>query len=392
MKRLAITPMVVLCLVIGLALSAGSEPLKFSNLIAALRTTTATRSTRTVNYLHHSRRKSSAYTVSVVKHPWKPGIPQWGVQAYWPDNPGDLLSTIWTKAQRIVDYIVELDANSICISFPFYTPSIDGSTVSAGAGTPSPARVGILIREARRAYLRVTVRPILDEATLGPPKGWRGIIKPADRDVWFASYQRLLMPYARISQKYGAASLVVGTELDSMEGDHRWDGLIASLGRQFKGEISYDAAWPDYLSRPVNIPVHYLGVDSYFPVDAPDSASIAGLVAGWNRWLDRKSTGKLPRILLSEVGIVAQDDAYAAPGKFDARHRSDPWIQANWYRAACAVARERDMAGLYVWALDFNSNPDKPTPPTAASPFTFAGRPQSELALRACFSTSYKVR
>jgi hypothetical protein len=384
--------------VIALPLSLGSDPLNFSSLTATLQhiwsataTPAATRSPRQPNHAHQDHLTLNTYAVSTAAEPWKPGIPQWGVQVYWANNGDDPQSATWSKAQRIINYIVRLKANSISISFPFSMRTINASSVSAEPATPSPARVAILIEEARRANLRVTVRPLVDEASLSPRTGQRGGIEPTDRDAWFASYQMFLTPYAQVSQEYGAASFVAGTELSSMEGDRRWDGLVAALGREFKGEIAYDAAWFDYVSRHVNMPVYHLGVDAYFPVGVPDSASVSELIAGWSSWLDRKSTGALPRILLGEVGITAQDGAYAAPGDFHVKHAYNPQVQANWYTAACTIARTRDMVGLYVWSLDFNSDPDKPAP-LSASRLAFAGRQQSEDALRACFSTSYPVQ
>jgi hypothetical protein len=329
-------------------------------------------------------RKPDPYPVESVADPWLPGMTQWGIQVYWQSTASDPPGYTWGKAQRIVNYVVGLNANSLCISFPFYTPDITASTVGAKPATPSPARVAILIQEARRAGLRVTVRPILNETSLDPPAGWRGAIEPADRDVWFASYQRLLTPYAKIAQKYGAATFTVGTELDSMQGDPRWSGLVTAIAHVFHGQVSYDANWSDYITTPqVEVPVRSFGVDAYFPVDAPDSAPLSELIAGWDGWLDRKTAGPLPSIVLSEVAIGAEDDAYDSPGNFYVSDPYNPHVQANWYTAVCAVTRQRHMAGMYVWSVDFNANPALPSP--SESPLDFLGRPLSEQALRACF-------
>jgi Glycoside Hydrolase Family 113 len=394
MKRLAIIPVVVLSLVIAVPLSMGSDPLRFGQLVTKLWNSRQTHvDTQTPERPNKVRRgsASSLDIVSTVAHPWKTGLPQWGVQVYWAYNPSDSQSYTQRKAQRIVNYIVRLNANSICISFPLFMSS-SNAILSTGPATPSPSRIGILIKAARRAYLRVTVRPIVGQASPGSPIGRYRVIRPSNWNTWFASYQALLIPYARVSQEYGAASFVVGTELSSMEGDRRWKGIVAAIKKKFAGEIAYDAAWTDYISRYVNMPVYHLGVDAFFPVNAPDSAPISKLVAVWNDWLDRKSTGPLPRVMLSEIGITPQDGAYPTPDRFHPGNAYSPQVQANWYKAACIVTRERDMAGLYVWSLAFNSDLGKPTPPSSASPFAFAGRPQSERALRACFSSSYQVR
>jgi hypothetical protein len=384
-RPVALIPLAIIGLLIALPLVFGTYPVKLG-LIHWTHSTAIPGSQARPRAT--ARRKQPApvpYPVLTAASPWRPGMTQWGIQVYWQETAADPPGYTWGKAQRIVDYIVGLKANSLCISFPFYTPDISASTVDAKPTTPSPARVAILIQEARRAGLRVTVRPILNEASLNPPAGWRGAIEPADRDTWFASYRRLLLPYAKVAQEYGAATFVVGTELDSMEGDPRWAGLTGAIGHVFHGQISYDVNWSDYITTAdVQVPVRSFGVDAYFPVDAPDSAPVSELVAGWDAWLDRKTSGPLRSLVLSEVAIGAEDDAYDSPGNFYVNNPYNPRVQANWYTAVCTVTGQRHMAGMYVWSLDFNANPA--APPRSESPLDFLGRPLSEQALRACFS------
>jgi hypothetical protein len=391
MKRsrpVALIPLAIIALVVALPLVFGAYPVKLGLIQLSHGTVSSGGQARVGAEARAARRRRAdpaPYPVRTTARPWLPGMTQWGIQVYWQSTASDPPDYTWGKAQRIVDYIAGLDANSLCVSFPFYTPDITASTVGAQPTTPSPARVAILLQEARRAGLRVTVRPILDEASLNPPEGWRGAIEPADRGEWFASYQRLLLPYAKVAQQYGAATFVVGTELDSMEGDPHWAGLIAAVARVFHGQISYDVNWSDYISTAqVQVPVRSFGVDAYFPVDAPDSAPVSELVAGWDSWLDRKTTGPLRSLVLSEVAIGAEDGVYDSPGNFYVNNTPNPRVQANWYTAVCAVTRQRHMAGMYVWSLDFNANPARP--PAEESPLDFLGRPLSERALRACFS------
>jgi hypothetical protein len=384
-KRMALIPLAVIGILVTVPLAFGNYPVK----LGSLPWSSSTATSRTTSVSHRKaviRPKPVPYPVQTVADPWQEGMTQWGIQVYWQSTASDPPDYTWGKAQRIVNYIVGLDANSLAISFPFYTPDITANTVGAKSATPSPARVAILIQEARRAHLRVTVRPILNEASLDPPTGWRGAIEPTDPDEWFASYERFLLPYAEVAQKYGAATFVVGTELDSMEGDPHWAGLIAAIAQVFHGQISYDANWSDYIeTAAVQVPVHNLGVDAYFPVDAPDSAPVSELVTGWDSWLDRKTTGRLSSLVLSEVAIGAEDGAYDSPDNFYVSNPYNPQVQSNWYTAVCTVVQQRKMAGMYVWSLDFNAIPSRP--PASESPLDFLGRPLSQSALRACFSS-----
>jgi hypothetical protein len=324
-----------------------------------------------------------------VDRVWKPGMPQWGVQVYWEENRKQSNTYIERKAGNLADYLVGLHANSVSISFPFYTGGISSTTISRGAKTPSWERLARVLQVFRDAGLRTSIRPIMNEESLNPPKGWRGSIKPASRGAWFVSYSKFLGPYLRMAQKSKVATLVVGTELSSMEGDPRWKSLVFKAKKIYSGEIAYDANWDKYVGAHVSMPVDHLGVDAYFPVKVPDTASVGTLVNGWNTWLDKKTTGPLPRIVLSEAGIGAMDGAYRAPGDFYTRRTLNPKVQANWYTAVCEVVQQRKMSGVYWWSIYFDDNTHTPPDDKTASRLDFAGRPKSEKAIRACFTSDY---
>jgi hypothetical protein len=97
-----------------------------------------------------------------VTFPWKPGRPQFGMNVYWIDNPRDSEEVIRAKARRIIDYVIPLDANSIALSFPFFTSGPRASSEFATRSTPSARRVGIALAEFRRSGLRSTLRQLLD--------------------------------------------------------------------------------------------------------------------------------------------------------------------------------------------------------------------------------------
>lgn len=323
-----------------------------------------------------------------VAKPWKPGAPQWGVQLYWEDNRKQSLAYLTRKAQTQAKYLIGLKANSVALSFPFYTGTVTSTKIAAGGRTPTPERLGAVLQVFEDAGLRTTVRPLMDETSLGGLPEWRGTLRPSDLDAWFAHYKKFMGPYVDVAQKHKVATFTLATEFNSLEGDPRWESLVHGVEKRFSGEVGYDANWDNYVKGRIDMPVTTLGVDAYFPVKVPDDAPVQDLVDGWNTWLDKKSTGPLPKIVFSEAGIGAMDGAYHAPGNFYTKSKVNPTVQAHWYTAVCKVVRQRKMSGVYWWSIYFDSNPFAP-PPASASRLDFAGRPRSEQAVRSCFGSDY---
>lgn len=322
-----------------------------------------------------------------VARPWRRGDPQLGAQVLWYTYPGETDPSVRANALRLVNYMVGRHMNAVSVTFPFATAGPTASRVGVSAATPSVRHLGMLLDTAAAAGLRIMVRPLLDERSLvaRDPLAWRGSLAPADRAAWFRSYEAFLAPYLALAARHHVSTFVVGAELTSLEDDPRWRSLIATARRSFRGELSYDANWDDYVSRHVPVPVDHLGIDAYFPLARlGDDASVAEIAEGWQRWLDRKTTGKLPRIVLSEVGIIAENGAYRHPAVWTGGEKLNPTVQQRWFEAACRVARDREMAGLYWWNLDFHADPAAGAP--AGSHTSFLGRP-AEAVITSCFRT-----
>jgi hypothetical protein len=323
-----------------------------------------------------------------VTFPWAPGRPQLGMNVFWIDDSRDSDEVVRAKARRAADYLVTVDANSVTLSFPFYTAGPRASSVRATSSTPSPHRVAIALDELRRSGLRTTLRPLMDEKSLVAAGGgnWRGSVEPADRDAWFASYSTFLDPYLKVARSAGATTFVIGAELTSLEGDPRWRALVRKAEQVFGREISYAVNWDSYVRGPSRMPVDHLGIDAYFPLQVSDDASVGTLAAGWNRWLDRRSAGPLVGVAFAEVGLPAESSAYRHPAAWGStRGRAlNLAVQQRWFTAACQVARQRKMAGLYWWKVDFHEDPVQADPAQDRHD-SFVGRP-GEDAIQSCFS------
>ena len=330
------------------------------------------------------------YPVRTVRHAWAPGTPQLGVQVYWESNDADPDRVVWAKAQRIVDYVTGLNANSLTVSFPFFTAGMQASTVGGQQHTPTPHRLEILVHEASLAGLHVTVRPILDEKTLHPPDGWRGSIRPDSVPGWFASYRAFLTPYLQAAERQRAAAFVVGTELNSMEPRPGWKDLVAAAHAAFSGEIVYDLNYDNYARGIFPAGMDGYGIDAYIPVHAPTTPASDTVSRAWDEFLASADRDAPRGAIISEVGIPARRGAWGKPGDFTSSGAYDPEIQPTWYRGVCEVARRRRIGGLYFWKVDFDADPAHP--PAGRRPtMDFLGRATSEQAIRDCLGSPWTV-
>jgi hypothetical protein len=334
---------------------------------------------------------ASQAPVPTVQDPWHTGMPQLGIQVYWTANQDDGSdAVVQAKARRIINYAISLNANSIAISFPFYTGGITSDEVYAESGaTPTAAHIAIFLAQAAQSHIRVTLRPILDEEVLVAenPLAWRGSIEPSDRAAWFRNYRKLLLPYAAVAQAGHAATLVLGTELESLEDDSHWHGLIKSIRTVYSGQLTYDENYDEFAANDSILPLHSYDIDAYPRFDLPDSASVATLTHAWDAWLGAHPIAVRRKLTLTEVGIDAVADSYGDPGAWLSTINSpiDAKVQANWYRAVCdAISAEQIGGGVYWWEVNFDVDPADPGP-FLSDRLTFVGRPAQQV-IRNCFT------
>jgi hypothetical protein len=328
--------------------------------------------------------------VEHVSSPWQAGQAQLGVDVYWAEQTAESDAVVDAKIVKTVDYAVSLGANWISVSFPFVTTGVHADEVSASPTmTPSLARLQTFVQIARSAGLHVALRPILDETALvkQDPNAWRGSIDPADFADWFAGYRSLLATYAQLAQQTGVGAFYVSTELTSMEGfTDDWTALIAAIRQIYTGPL-YDSI--NYNRLPpgdTKIPGADLAVDAYFPMTGlGDDATVAQLVAGWDTWLDQYSTGDLSDLTFSEAGIVPEDGAYQSPYIWNSDATPDPQIQTRWYEAACQVAQQRHVAGIYWWYLNLENADEPADTPVSADPMSFLDTPGAAV-IKSCFA------
>ncbi len=329
----------------------------------------------------HPAKHRPVAKVLVVKKPWRPGQQQKGVAIYFGAYPRETPWQARLAAAPVLDYVVSLGANSVSLSFPFFTDNLYSSRVFRTGSTPSPRMMKAVVLEAQKRRLRVSIRPLLDETNL-IGIGWRGSIKPRSLDEWFTSYRRFLSPYLRVAQQTRAAGFVTGVELNSLSNDYQWPSLIKWMRSKYKGKLSYSANW-DSLHSLLSNKVDEKGFDTYFSLNLNDNASQSEVSAAWDDWV-RRNLASPKKLVLAEVGIAPESRAYQHPWWWGRPGASlNLSIQRRWFTAACSAFRRHKLAGIYFWRVNVGENVKKANW-RSVDHGTFVGRPAA-LAIRRCF-------
>jgi len=330
-----------------------------------------------------------AQPVVPVARPWQPGALQYGIQLYWHTwVPNEEIEPV---ADRLLNYIVGLGANSVSISFPIYTDGVSPTRVgSLKKQTPTPQQLGIVVAAAKARHLRVTLRPLVDQKVLkqAGESEWRGTIRPENIAGWFKSYDDFVLQYVAVAKQYEVEEFVAGAELVALQSQtaewQRLGRLISQSG--YAGVVSYAMSWDDL----ADMPFEELGVDAYPNTDLPDTATVQQLTDSLTRWFEGLPGTIRPRLTAQEVGIPNEAGMYHKPWSWGTQAdtcaiKLNFDVQKNWFAAACSAVKVAKLRGIYYWMLDSNAYLAQDHPSSEPSGMFF-GRP-SEQSIRDCFSS-----
>lgn len=287
-----------------------------------------------------------------------------------------------TKLTVLLDRLLDLNVNSVRLALSLFQENWTSSTVFTKTdgefGSITDDNLKTFVEEAHKRRLSVMVSPLLDEQSLIPDGQWRGSIQPADTGEWFRSYTSLIDRYGRLAQELGVEALVVGSELQSLEAAaDDWVELIRTVREGFGGDIVYAFNWDSLLStdgldRPslqvLTNALDYIGISSYYPLDAPSGAVVDEIVAAWQPWmanLDSIRNAYRKPILFTEVGARSIKDSYQTSNSYYFDHGIpvpvDERAQEVYFQSVCAGPK-RLLQGLYVWRVNVYTLELKGTP------------------------------
>jgi len=281
--------------------------------------------------------------------------------------------------QRTLAYIKNvLKANAVGIVWNLYAPSPYTDAVKVTDSTLSASNVGILTRIAIQDHLLVEYRPLV--LVPSAQNQWEGLISPYPPAGWFNNYYQAELPYLRTAQQFGVSEFVTGTELQDLNSSPLWPSFFARVSQVYHGVISY-SSWdgnyfggdPDtslQVARPELLPVKYLGMDMYWHMNLPATATTAEVAAAWEAIFGKMPPSILRRTAIDETGIPARAGAYANPEDLGAPGLRSEQVQMNWFTAACATVRQYHMRGVFFFKVDLTDNPAHP----ATSLSTFEGQ------------------
>ncbi len=239
-----------------------------------------------------------------------------------------------------VDAIADLGANTLLLVTPMFQERVDSSEVRINpVRCPTTEQLSAILRRAHRRGLQTVLLPIVLIEFPGE-KDWRGVLKPADPEAWWASYERFIDYYLDIAVANSVDVFSVGSELNTTESEPpRWRRIIDRVRTRFGGRLTYTANWDRYEAVSFWSMVDFISVSSYFELarEKPD-ASVAELTRAWR--IKRSQMLRFARsehkpLVLMEVGYPSLPWAAAHPWEYVVRDDAqvDHAAQARCYRA-----------------------------------------------------------
>jgi hypothetical protein len=251
--------------------------------------------------------------------------------------------------------IVAVGATHVALVIPLYQTDARSDDIALHTRlSPTLTAIAETARAARRDGLEVMLFPIV---RLGSPRPgeWRGTLAPRDPDAWFRRYADVLGDVAAVAGWTGAARLVIGSELSSLDGDlAHWRPLLERIRALYPGKLVYSANWDHYRDARLLDLVDEEGVTGYFNLREPAApGDDAGLETGWRRVraeLEAWQRGRANRFTITELGYRSRAGSTAAPWDETAGGAPDLDEQRRAFAAFRRVwTGSPVLDGVYIW-------------------------------------------
>ncbi len=306
----------------------------------------------------------------------------------------------------LIDYMNASGVNTVAVIVSWYQDDMQSNQIYPryDKETPTDESLETLIDYIHAQGMAVMLKPHLEPLHNWENKdilGWRAVIRPSDRESWFASYEAFISHYISIAQAHQVELFSIGTEMSSTTkgptDQEHWIDMAKRVKADYSGALLYSAHEYEILGGHYAVtgtdpfdfeplpasfwePFDYAGTTVYYDLyDAhnlkdpnPDSEL---LIEGWydsparsedQRYLLEAFTawqemhGK--PVIFSEIGYRSIDYAafqpYTTEGSNadDLSANSNEEAQAHAYEAAFSVWGNVDwLAGAFWWQFSPHS-------------------------------------
>lgn len=229
-----------------------------------------------------------------------------------------------------------------------------------------------LVETAHNLGLRVMSEHYIDSS--GWAGHWAGDIGDAYNEQqwaeWFASYEKMILHYAKLAETAGTDYLIISSELDSTtHREKEWRGLISRVREVYHGKISmaYSDERPlrevqfwDALDA-ITIHPYYLAlpnitdptVEQLTEEFIPYADRLEALSKKWNR-----------PILITEIGFWSVDTMTQNYNNLNSSNQIDLQEQSNLFQAVFNAFYGKEwLAGIFWYAFQGGSNYAEPWNP-----------------------------
>lgn len=299
-------------------------------------------------------------------------------------------SQLQSESASASTFVSGLGANTVGLTFPFFTPGYQSNTVIAGnnpiapgtGSTPTAAQLDVVIKNMVSKKLNVVLRPIIDEQTL--QSRWRGALAPTDLTKWFASYKAALTPYLTLAATDHVSGVDLAIELNSLASNTAlWSSLVSWGKTLYSGELIINPMARGSVGP--TIPGASEWFDFYPGLNATPTASVPSLVGLWKSYAaGLHLPGKPSQQVIGETGILAQTGMYRFPYLYYYTGAFNQAIQATWYTAACQFTKQQGYKGIFFWDYVLGQPTPSSTTPDTKHPGSI--QPATQTAIKACFN------
>ena len=288
-----------------------------------------------------------------------PGPPALGVDLYSQGRYTPAL--VKTDGQANLAYIRHiLRAQNAGIVWNLYSPGRTSSTVTRTGISLTPAEVATLTRQAQALGMGVEYRPLI---RVGHSWAWEGFLTPPHQQAWFASLYQAELPYLRTAPA-AACRDVRGRHRTQRA--HRLPVLAVVPGqgaRRLPRERGLLGVAARLLHPAGRTPCcGQSGLDPYPHVNLPATATVSQLVAGWDSYLAPRAAGAARPVHDAGSGHPRHRRCVRPTRAVGQEGHCGPQIQVRWFTAACKVAAQYHMRGIYFYEVNLTDDPGNPSP------------------------------